>query len=79
MSTVFGGTERTQQVMIPTDLILEYIDAYKAGQIDVSMKPRTMRDIVKVESPWANYQHGFETHVHAVVVAWATRFGESPT
>ena len=56
--------------MLPTDLILEWIQALEFGLIDVGEHPREMRDKVKTRSRWAAYQHGFETHLAAVVATW---------
>jgi len=68
---IFGATPSTGKVMIPTDLVLEWISALETGQIDVSMDARTMRDKVKAHSDWANYLHGFETHLYAILNSWA--------
>ena len=57
--------------MIPTDVALEWIGAYEFGIIDINMKSRAMRDAVKSHSEWAPFQHGFDTHLSAIVNAWA--------
>ena len=71
VATIFEPTEGTGRVMIPTDLLLEYINALRLNIINARMDPRTMREQVKGDSVWAPYQHGFETHISAVVRAWA--------
>ena len=70
LSIVFSESEGTRKVMIPTDVVLEWIAAYEFGIIDVGMDARSMRDKVKNHSEWAPYQHGFETHLKALVMAW---------
>ncbi len=72
MSVVFSGSEGTRKVMIPTDVVLEWIAAYEFGLINFDMDARLMRDTIKTHSEWAPFQHGFETHLRAVVFAWAT-------
>ncbi len=57
--------------MIPTDLALEWVQAYDFGLIHMNMNAREMRDIVKEHSAWAAYQHGFETQMYAIVKTWA--------
>jgi hypothetical protein len=69
---VFSSSEGTRKVMIPTDVVLEWIAAYEFGLIHFDMDARKMRDIIKSHSEWAPYQHGFETHLRAIVFAWAT-------
>ena len=71
MCIVFSESEGTQKVMIPTDVALEWIGAYEFGLIDLKMDSRKMRDVVKSHSEWASFQHGFETHLGALVHAWA--------
>jgi len=70
LCVVFGPTENTGKVMIPTDLVLEWISAYELGLVRLDMDPRTMRDKIKSRSDWGAYQHGFETHLYAIIKAW---------
>ena len=58
-------------MMIPTDVALEWVGAYEFGLITTSTSSRKMRDVVKSHSDWAPFQHGFETHLSAIVSAWA--------
>jgi len=71
LSIVFSESEGTRKVMIPTDVVLEWIAAYEFNLIDLEMSSRSMRDKIKNHSEWASYQHGFETHLKALVIAWA--------
>ena len=71
MCIVFSESEGTQKVMIPTDVALEWVGAYEFGLITTSTASRKMRDVVKSHSDWAPFQHGFETHLSAIVFAWA--------
>ena len=73
MCIVFSESGGTQKVMIPTDVALEWIAAYEFGLINIGMKSREMRDVVKTHSEWASFQHGFETHLGALVNAWANQ------
>ncbi len=73
MSVVFSQSEGTGKVMLPTDVVLEWISAYEFGVINIGMSAREMRNEMKLHSEWAPYQHGFETHLNALVHAWASR------
>ena len=70
LCTVFAESEGTRKVMIPTDVVLEWVSAYDMGKIRASMSAREMRDKVAPRSHWAPYQHGFETHLKAVIITW---------
>jgi len=70
MCIVFSETDETQQVMIPVVVALEWISALESGLINMSMTSRAMRKIVTRNSSWAPYQHGFETHLHAILSTW---------
>lgn len=70
MCTVFESSG-TRKVMIPTEVILEWVHAYDQRSITHMMSAREMREIVTEGSEWAPYQHGFETHLKAVVYTWA--------
>ena len=70
MCIVFSETGETKKVMIPVIVALEWISALQDGRINSKMTARTMRDIVKLDSEWAPYQHGFSTHLHAIVLTW---------
>ena len=72
LAMVFSESEGTRKVMIPTDVVLEWISAYEFGIIELRMDARTMREKVKGHSEWAPYQHGFETHLRSIVFAWAS-------
>ena len=70
-SIIFSQTDGTGKVMIPTEVALEWIEAFQSGKINLGMKSREMRDLVKSRSEWASYQHGFETHLSSLVQAWS--------
>ena len=72
LAIVFSESEGTRKVMLPTDVALEWISAYEFGIIELRMDARQMREEVKRHSEWAPYQHGFETHLRALVFAWAS-------
>jgi len=57
-------------VMIPVIVALEWINALESGLINRKMNAREMRKIIAPHSEWAPYQHGFETHLQAIVLAW---------
>ena len=52
-------------VMLPKDLLQEYILLYDSGKVDSSLKD--IRDIGKESSKWANHLHGFEGQIKAVL------------
>jgi hypothetical protein len=68
---LFARTNDTGKILIPTGLAEEWIRAYEHGLIKLDMTSREMRNIVQKNSDWAAYQHGFETHMHAIVKTWA--------
>ena len=70
MCIVFSETGETRQVMIPVVVALEWISALESGLIDIGMTSRAMREVVVRDSSWAPFQHGFETHLHAIVLTW---------
>ena len=74
LALVFSESDGTKKVMIPTDVALEWISALEFGFIDDSMDARAMREKIKDCSEWAPFQHGFETHLRAIVVAWHGAF-----
>ena len=69
--TIFAESTGTRRVMLPTDLIIEWVSAYDVKMITSTMSAREMRNIVSKNSDWAPYQHGFETHLKAIIYAWA--------
>jgi hypothetical protein len=73
LAIVFSESEGTQKVMLPTDVALEWIGALEFGLINLQMDARKMREVVKSHSEWAPHQHGFETHLSAIVNAWANQ------
>lgn len=70
MCIVFSETGETRQVMIPVVVALEWISALESGLINIGMTSRAMREVVVRDSSWAPFQHGFETHLHAIVLIW---------
>lgn len=70
----FAASRDTGRIMIPTDLALEWVQAYDFGLIQMNMSAREMRDIVKEHSAWAAYQHGFETQMYAIVKTWSEAY-----
>ena len=70
---IFTKSESTGQIMLPMDLVLEWVQAYDFGLIKLSMSAREMRNIVSAQSVWATYHHGFETQLCAIVHAWSNR------
>ena len=67
---IFSETGETKQVMIPVVVALEWISALESGLINMGMTSRAMREVVVRDSSWAPFQHGFETHLHAIVLTW---------
>ena len=67
---IFSESGDTKQVMIPVVVALEWISALENGRIQSSMTAREMRNIIAPGSEWAKYQHGFETHLQAIVLSW---------
>ena len=67
---IFSETGKTKQVMIPVVVALEWISALESRLINMGMTSRAMREVVVRDSSWAPFQHGFETHLHAIVLTW---------
>jgi hypothetical protein len=73
LGIVFSESDGTRKVMLPTDLVLEWISAYEFGLINTGMSSRDMRKKMTLNSDWAPFQHGFETHLAAIVSAWSQK------
>jgi len=73
LAIVFSESDGTRKVMLPTDLVLEWISAYEFGLINTGMASREMRKKMTLHSDWAPFQHGFETHLAAIVSAWSKK------
>ena len=71
IAIVFSESNGTRKVMLPTDLVLEWISAYEFGIINTGMLARDMRKKMTLHSDWAPFQHGFETQLAAIVSAWS--------
>jgi hypothetical protein len=71
---LFAESDTTGRIMIPTDLALEWIQAFEFGLIDLNERSRLMRKKVARTSRWASFQHGFETHLAAIVRAWSEKY-----
>ena len=67
---VFDETDRTGKIMLPTDLVMEWIEAMEDGVINTSMSARRCRRIVSKNSVWATQLHTFETHLKAIANHW---------
>lgn len=67
---VFGLSDKTRKVMIPTEVALEWIQAVESGVVDGDETAREMREKIAPRSSWAPFQHGFETHLKAITVSW---------
>jgi hypothetical protein len=67
---VFSETGETMKVMIPVEVALEWVNALESELIHPSMSAREMRQLIAPRSEWAPFQHGFETHLQAIVLAW---------
>ncbi|WP_309382229.1 hypothetical protein [Cerasicoccus frondis] len=70
---VFEPTNGKNRVMIPTDIALEWIHALELEIIHMEMSAREMRETIVDRSTWSSYNHGFETHLHAIVKAWENK------
>ena len=68
---IFAPTPETKKIMVPTELALEWIQAYQFGLINLDMTSREMRDTVQDHSVWSRFQHGFGAQLVAIVKTWA--------
>ena len=73
LAIVFSESDGTKKVMLPTDMVLEWIAAYEFGIINAGMLARDMRNQMTLHSDWAPFQHGFETHLMAIILAWSKK------
>ena len=69
---VFLPTATTGKVMLPMEMIVEWLKAYDEGLIKIHHSPREMRTLVQESSRWANQLHSFETHLAAIIHRWAS-------
>ena len=67
---VFEETDKTGKIMLPTDLVMEWIEAMEEGVINTSMSARRCRKIVSKNSIWAAQLHTLETHLKAIATHW---------
>ena len=67
---VFDKTAKSGKVMLPTEVVMEWIHAYEFGLINVNMNQREMRDMVNKSSGWSGQMHSFESHLRAIVTTW---------
>ena len=70
---VFAPTQRTGKTMLPTDLVWEWINHFEFDVIKPEMSCREMREIVKQKSDWSDHINNQESHLKAIVTAWANR------
>ena len=70
ISVIFAPTKTTGKVMLPTDLVLEWIAAYEFGIINFNMETKELRRIINQSSEWANHFNGWDTHFRAILKAW---------
>ena len=70
-AVLFQATMRTGVLMLPTELVVEWLIGYDRKIISVEMNAREMRDRIVDGSIWAKQLHSFETHLRAVVLAYA--------
>lgn len=70
---MFRATMRTGVLMLPTELVLEWLMGYDRQIISVEMNARAMRNKIVEGSIWAKQLHSFETHLRAVVLAYSRR------
>jgi hypothetical protein len=68
---LFAPTPDTGKIMIPTDLAVEWVRAYQHKRINLQMPTQEIRTIVKVNSEWAAFLHGFDSQLYAIVKTWA--------
>ena len=67
---VFAPTKKTKRAMFPTELVLEWVSALEFGLITKSSDPEKMKNTIMPASGWANYHHGFRTHLAAIIRNW---------
>jgi hypothetical protein len=68
---LFAATPSTGRVMIPLEVVIEWITAYSLGKLKAHQSPREMRTTAQKGSGWAKQLHSFETHLAAVIQQWA--------
>ena len=70
-AVIFRATMRTGVLMLPTELVLEWLMGYDRKIISVEMNAREMRTRIVEGTIWAKQLHSFETHLRAVVLVYA--------
>lgn len=67
----FDPSATTGRIVLPVELVEEWLRAAHDGRLEPGQKKRQMREIVKATpSRWAAFHHGFETRLSALVDAW---------
>jgi hypothetical protein len=68
---VFDATLRgSGLVMIPTELLLEWLRGVESGLLDLKQDSQTNRAKMKVTSKWAKHLQDFDSHIWNVVQHW---------
>ncbi len=70
---ILAPTKRTGKTMLPTDLVWEWINHLEFDVIQSEMSCREMREIVKQKSEWSDHINNQESHLKAILTAWAER------
>jgi len=67
---IFSGNEKSGKAMIPTEVAIEWIEAFMDERVYDHFTGKERVKIIGQDSKWSNYCHGFTSHMGAIVRAY---------
>jgi hypothetical protein len=71
---IFDSNNKSKKVIIPMDIVIEWVSALIDRGIYLEYKSRLKRDIITKTSPWSTTNHSFESHLNAILHAYNNEF-----
>ena len=71
---IFDSTSKSKKIMLPMDVVIEWIEAYRSGEIYPEYASKLKRKIITGNSPWSTTLHSFESHLSAILDAYIEQF-----
>jgi len=67
---IFSGNEKSGKAMIPTEVAVEWIEAFLEERVYDNYTGKERVKIIGRDSKWSNHCHGFTSHMDAIVRAY---------
>jgi len=71
---IFDSNSNSKKIMLPMDVIIEWIEAYRSGEIYPEYSSKLKRKTVTENSPWSTTLHSFESHLTAILDAYIEQY-----